>query len=317
MYNTVKLKEEHWCLQRYIWQENLDREHLPEEKIIKTLIYGVKSSGNQSERALRETSKLFKDEYPEVNQVVQEDIYVDDCLSGDKSKRSAIEKAEDLENVLNNGGFCLKGVTFSDEDPREDLSKDGKSINGAGMKWYPKDDVITLDVGGLNFAKKSRGKKPITPDSKQIPVNLTRRQCVAKVAEVYDITGKITPITAGMKLDLHQLIERGLSWDDCIPDDLWHIWDDHFQMMEEISSIRYRRAIVPSDSVNLDISTLDFGDASKHMVCVAIYARFLRSTGTYSCQLVFARSRLVPDDMTLPRAELFAATLKMPTQERS
>ena len=158
------------------------------------MIYGVKSSGNQSERALRETSKLFKDQYPEVNQVVQEDIYVDDCLSGDKSKLATIEKADDLENVLNNGGFCLKGVIFSNEDPREDLSKDGKSINVAGMKWYPKADVISLDVGELNFAKNSRGKKPITTDAKQIPSNLTRRQCVAKVAEVYDITGKRTPI---------------------------------------------------------------------------------------------------------------------------
>ena len=93
---------------------------------------------------------------------------------------------------------------------------------------------------------------------------------------MYDITGKVTPITAGMKLDLQNLIERGLNWDDRIPDDLRHIWEDHFQMMEEISSIRYQRAIVPSDAVNLDISTIDFGDASKNIVCVAIYARFNR-----------------------------------------
>ncbi|XP_057296216.1 uncharacterized protein LOC130625165 [Hydractinia symbiolongicarpus] len=71
MYNTVRLHESHWCLQRYIWQQDLDITKIPEEKIIKTLIYGVKSSGNQSERALRETAKLSADEYPEVNQIVQ------------------------------------------------------------------------------------------------------------------------------------------------------------------------------------------------------------------------------------------------------
>ena len=176
----------------------------------------------------------------------------------------------------------------------------------------PKEDTISLDVGELNFAKKTRGKKPTTSNAKQIPTNLTRRHCVAKVAEVYDITGKVTPITAGMKLYLHNLIERGLNWDDRIPEDLRHIWEDHFQMMEGISSIRYQRAIVPSDVVNLDISTIDFGDASKNIVCVAIYARFKRKSG-YTCQLVFARSRLVPDGMTLPRAELFAATLNTHT----
>ena len=48
MYNSVKLVEDDWCLQRHIWQNDLDPRKLAEEKIIKTLIYGVKSSGNQA-----------------------------------------------------------------------------------------------------------------------------------------------------------------------------------------------------------------------------------------------------------------------------
>lgn len=50
IYNTVKLIEQEWCLQRYIWQSELDITKLPVEKVIKTLIYGVKSSGNQVEK---------------------------------------------------------------------------------------------------------------------------------------------------------------------------------------------------------------------------------------------------------------------------
>ena len=46
MYNCVKLREEDWCLQRYIWEDELNPNNIPVEKIIKTLIYGVKSSGN-------------------------------------------------------------------------------------------------------------------------------------------------------------------------------------------------------------------------------------------------------------------------------
>ena len=51
--------------------------------------------------------------------------------------------------------------------------------------------------------------------------NLTRRQCVSelqkciKVAEVFDLTGEITPFTATLKLDLHTatvqaVVQRGL-----------------------------------------------------------------------------------------------------------
>ena len=58
MYNSVKLHEQNWCLQQYIWQQDLDPTKVPEEKVTKTLIYGVQSSGNEAECALRETAKL-------------------------------------------------------------------------------------------------------------------------------------------------------------------------------------------------------------------------------------------------------------------
>ena len=112
-----------------------------------------------------------------------------------------------------------------------------------------------------------------------------------------------------MKMDLHDLVERGLSWDDVIPDELRPVWDSHFEMMQEIGNLKFKRAIVPEDAVNLDINTIDAADASCKVACVAIYARFLWKNGTYSSQLVFSRSKLVPNGLSQPRAELFAATM--------
>ncbi|XP_066913677.1 uncharacterized protein [Clytia hemisphaerica] len=313
MYNSVRLREHHWCLQRYIWGENLDQKKIPKEKVIKTLIYGVKSSGNQSERALRETGQLSSQDYPEVASIIMKDIYVDDCLSGEKSMQMATQRADELEIVVNRGGFSLKGITFSHQKPKPDLTSDGESIGVAGMKWYPEEDVVSLDVSELNFAKKVRGKKPVKINN--VPTKLTRRHCVSKVAELYDISGKITPLTAAMKLDLHQLVDLGIGWDNRIPDNLRPIWDSHFKIMEEISSIKYNRAIVPEDAINLEINSIDTADASKNIACVAIYARFKRRCGKFSCQLVFARSRLIPDGTTQPRGELLAATLNAHTGE--
>ena len=314
MYNSVKLQEEDWCLQRYIWQENLDPTKIPEEKVIKTLIYGVKSSGNQAEYGLRETARLSKEDYPEINEIVNKDVYVDDCITGEMSEKHAMKRADELEIVLNRGGYTLKGITFSNHDPPESLTDDGISIGVAGMKWYSKEDKISLNIGELNFAKKLRGKKP-SSSINQIPEKLTRRHCVAKVAEIFDISGKLTPITAAMKLDLHELVLRKLDWDDVVPDTLRPIWNSHFEMMNEINNIKFNRAVVPEDAVNLNIETLEFGDASKQIACVAVYARFKRRNGYFSCQLVFARSKLVPSELSQPRAELFAALLNTHTGE--
>ena len=309
MYNCVKLKEDHWCLQRYIWQENLDSSQIPEEKVIKTNIYGVKSSGNIVETCVRKTGSLSKEEYPEADEIIQNDFYVDDGYSGASSTDEAYRKADDLEVVLSRGGFSLKGVAFSGEPPPDSMSDDGESMILAGFRWFTESDTISLNLKDLVFSKKQRGKRPAAAEVNIIPSKLTRRHCVAKVAEIYDLLGKFTPLTAEMKLDLHELVTRKLQWDDVIPDNLRAVWESHFQMMQEMRNIRFNRAIIPTDAVDLNIDTLDFGDASQRLLCVAIYARFRRSNGEYSCQLVLARSRLVPDGMSQPRAELYAALI--------
>ena len=305
MYNRIKLREPFWCLQRYLWNAELDPSKEPDEKIIKTAIYGVTSSGNQAENGLRKTADKQKDEYPEVNEIVKKDVYVDDCMAGARSKILALKLIDDLELVLNKGGFTLKGFTMSGEDPDDSLTADGVSINVAGHKWYSKVDVIALDIKELNFARKQRGRKTKIID--EIPKNLTRRQCASKIAEIFDFTGIITPITATMKMDLHELCTRKLQWDDTVPDNLRPIWESHFQMISELKNLHYQRAVVPPDAADLQITTLDFGDASKSLVCIAIYVRFRRKCGSYSCQLIFGKSRVVPDGLSQPRAELYAA----------
>ena len=93
-------------------------------------------------------------EYPLINQIVTDNIYANDCLSGESTVESALEKAEHLELVLNRGGFSLKGVTFSKIDPPSNLSADDCSVKVARLKWFPKKGLVSLEVGELNFAKK-------------------------------------------------------------------------------------------------------------------------------------------------------------------
>jgi hypothetical protein len=316
MYNTIKLHENHWMFQMYYWHQDLDPNEHPIVKVIKTVIYGIKPSGNQAEYALRQTARLQKKQYPHICDIVHEDIYVDDCMSGEDTDEEAIKSSEELKVVLARGGFSLKGFTFSGKPPPAHLTENGETINVAGMIWYSEPDLLQLDIGELNFANKRSGKKPPTEDNTTIPKSLTKRHCASKVAEIFDLTGKITPITAGMKIDLHDLtIIKHLQWNDAIPDSLRGVWESHFEMMEEIQTLKYNRCVVPHDAVSLDIETIDTGDASKSISCAAIYARFRRKNGKFSCQLVFARSKLIPDGTTQPRGELLAALLNSHTGE--
>ena len=219
-----------------------------------------------------------------------------------------------MESIVNRGGYKLKGITFSGEDPKDNLSDDGKSLIVAGLKWFPKNDLISLNIGELNFAKRQRGKKPPAKDN-SIPERLTRRHCASKVGEIYDLLGKMTPITARFKLDLHNLVTRKLDWDDAIPNELKPIWKDNFQIMQEMKSIYFKRCIVPEDAESLAIETIDTGDASPQLACSAIYSRIKKRDGGLKCQLLFARSKILPDRISQPRAELIAALLNVYTSE--
>ena len=80
--------------------------------------------------------------------------------------------------------------------------------------------------------------------------------------------------------------------------------------MQEIGKIKFQRAVVPENTINLDIQTTDAADASKKL---AIHARILKKDGTHSYQLIFFRSKLIPDGLSQPRAKLFAATMNAHT----
>lgn len=66
------------------------------------------------------------------------------------------QRADELETIVNRGGYKLKGITLSGEDPIENLSDDGKLLIVVGLRWFPKSNMISLNIAELNFAKRQR-----------------------------------------------------------------------------------------------------------------------------------------------------------------
>ena len=102
----------------------------------------------------------------------------------------------------------------------------------------------------INFAQKVRGRK--LENKIGLPENLTMKDCVSLVGQVFDPTGRLTPIIAGFKLDISQLHRSGLKCDDEIPENLRRIWSSNYEMIKEIKQLRYKRAIIPRDVNNYD-----------------------------------------------------------------
>ena len=311
MYNKVLLHPSYWRYQLYLFSPELNIDDTPQWKVIMTLIYGVRPSGGLAECGLRKTVELCKTDFPLAYGPIMYDTYMDDCVSGTDSWDESMRVMDQIENAVNCGGFTLKGFTISGEDPPAHLSLDGKSIPVFGVKWFSKGDFCKLNPGKANFNKKVRGRKALINEG-VIPDILTLRHCVGRVSEVFDPRGLVAALLAGFKLDINTLHQFCKGWDDPIPSELKELWRSNFDIIEEIGNIEFHRAVVPHDAVSLELETIDTADASEHLVCSAIYGRFLRKDGTYSCQLLFARSKVI-HDTTIPRAELVAAVLNAST----
>ncbi len=307
MYNRVFLDPSHWRYQLYLMSEGLNVGDAPRWKVIKTLIYGVRPSGALAECALRRTVELCKDKYPLAYRPIMEDTYMDDCVSGTGSPGESTKVMDQIQLALWKGGFTLKGFTTSGCDPAPKLSADGKSVFIFGLKYFPKDDFYKLNISEKNFSRKVRGRKNADRVG-IIPDKLTLQNCASRAAEVYDLLGRVAPIMGGIKIDISTLHKKCSGWNDPIPYELKEIWAANFDLIDEIGKLEFQRAVVPPDASNLDVELLEIADASDKLVCSAVYARFLKRDGSHSCQLIFARTKIV-HDISIPRAELVASVL--------
>ena len=159
----------------------------------------------------------------------------------------------DIDELLSHGGFSTKGFTVSGKPPISSLSKDGVSVHIVGIKWYPEDDKVKLAVGSLNFYKKSRGKNRREDNASIVPDALTKRICLGKVSEIFDLWGLVAPIIAGFKIDLHELVISLYKWDDPLSVADREKWITNFDIMGTLRDGVWSRAIIPIDAVSLDI----------------------------------------------------------------
>ena len=132
---------------------------------------------------------------------------------------------------------------------------------------------------------------------------------MGKVAEIFDLCGLAAPITAGLKIDLHDLVVSSYDWDDKLSFNDRENWLQNFALMESLGSCVWPRVIIPIDAVDLHMEIIGSGDASQKIACAAIYVRFLKKDGSYSCQLVLSKTKIIPVGLTLPPAELLGSTL--------
>lgn len=246
-----------------------------------------------------------KERFPVAAEIVENDFYVDDVLSGANSIPEAVASIDQLKRLLESGGFPIHKWSSNSPEilmtvPEEEKEKPSEleNISGSeviktlGMLWDPVKDEFLFAV----------------PEAEKVEVrNITKRYVLSQIARLYDPLGLVSPVVVLAKLIMQDLWVSEIGWDEQLKEEQLKAWQTFTHSLPDISTMRIPRGVC---SPNADVIELHgFADASKVAYGACLYVRCIGRDGVTS-KLLCSKSKIAPlKQMTIPRQELCAALL--------
>lgn len=319
-YASIKLVKDQWNLQRIIYKPDLDPNSEPIEAVITSLIWGVKSVSAQSEAAVIKLADYIADKNPRLAELLKEGRFVDDLGDSDDSLEKVQVLSKAADNLFENVGLSCKGWSYSGLDPPTDVTEGDGYVSIGGMKWHTRLDFLEIPIPPLHFSKKSRGRLVLgtevfdghfIEDMEQfVPKDLNCKMILSKKASLFDVTGKFTPVSAKLSLDLRRAIKETSDWNEVVSDMTRSKWVQNFFLLEQLKGLKFTRARMPLDAVSSDMHIIVAGDTASSLVKICgVWGRFKLRNGLYSCQHIISRSLLGDIDSSIPKEELEALTM--------
>ncbi|GFX94755.1 uncharacterized protein TNCV_1636171 [Trichonephila clavipes] len=252
MYRQILVADEDQKYQQILWRNN-SNENIRTYKL-KTVTYGLASASFLASRCIKQIALDNKDN-PNLSRTLQEDIYMDDLLSGSDTSNNAISICKDIAHVLSTRGFHLRKwnsnsteflAQFSEHsshDTRVEFSKDSnESSKVLGLFWNSFNDTF--------------GFQPpleLTPP-------LTKRRILSESSKMFDPLGRRSPCTVFMKIFYQKLWLTKTDWDSPIPQQLTEDWLKFQKAFNAINYLTVPRWVILTayNTVELQNSQLRF-----------------------------------------------------------
>ena len=106
MYCQILIHPQDGDLQRILWRYNIE-EPIKEYRL-STVTYGTSSAPFLATRCLKKLADNNQYQHPRASQVLSNNFYVDDLLSGTSSVQDAIELQREISTLLETSGFTLR-----------------------------------------------------------------------------------------------------------------------------------------------------------------------------------------------------------------
>ncbi|XP_075156162.1 uncharacterized protein LOC142229484 [Haematobia irritans] len=275
----------------------------PDRTTTKTVTFGVNAAPYLAIRTLLQLSNDCSDSHPMASQIIRDDMYVDDVLSGCHDLQTAFEAKNQLVSALNSACFPLRKWTSNSAKllqslPKEHVLKqdflvfdDSSQIKTLGVKWNAMSDCFLFDIQALS---------PRT--------RYTKRQVLSEISRIFDPAGWLSPIVILAKILMRNVWLSKVAWDEDITPKCFQDWVQFLQNFSSTNSIQIPRWISYSPICSLQFHA--FCDASENAYAAVIYTRIQLENDSVCINLLTSKSRVAPvKSLSIPKLELCGAAL--------
>jgi hypothetical protein len=289
---------------RFLWWKDGDVSKDVSEYRMTVHLFGAASSPGCANYGLKHIAKEYQNEFPEASRFISRNFYVDDGLTSEQSTMEAIKLAQDVTDLCKTSGLHLHKFISNSKSVIEsipvseraadlkdlDLSMEELPVGRAlGVEWCVENDSFRFRV--------TLNNKP-----------LTRRNILSTVASIYDPLGFLAPFILIGKKILQEVCQRGIGWDEALPNELQPRWEKGIGDFVNLEKIQISRCVKPHDfGEPTTVELHHFSDASTFGYGQCSYLRLVTGDQVH-CTLVAGKARVAPTKVvTIPRLELTAA----------
>lgn len=192
IYRQILIQDSKTSLQRILWREN-DGEPISTYEL-KTLTYGTASASYLTTRCLNYLAETNQSNLPLGSEVIANDFYVDDLITGADSIEEAITKWSQIVAILKSGQFVLNKWSANHSQLLTDLPQVSSSQDSIiidkntesrilGMQWISSEDAFKFTINVHTAHNRT-----------------TKRTMLSKISQLFDPLGLLGPVILLAKL---------------------------------------------------------------------------------------------------------------------
>ncbi|XP_065668049.1 uncharacterized protein LOC136088288 [Hydra vulgaris] len=283
----IRIHEMDRDAQRLIWYKDLKNMELTDLRFTR-VIFGSRSSPYILGATIKKHISKYKDIYPKTVLALEEDTYVDDIQAGGETEDELIRFKNESTQILMEAGFQLH--KWHSNVSKLESNAEGRSTKILGIPWNKETDQLSIDFTAC-----------INSGDKEV---ITKRKMLSAINSVFDVLGFSAPILITGKILYSRLCLLKLGWDQQIPYELSEEWKTWIKAIRIKRTISIPRSVLSERSIEMELH--GFSDASKSAVCACIYIAVSHRYSKTS-NLLVAKARIAPRDLSIPRLELVAA----------